>query len=91
MTLLLVHTFSAHQQRKEMDRQRLEAAHLKYACLMMANKYPEAIDTCYVKMEGPIMDTLSKSTPILFNCFESRYAGWFLHSFFGGRAQQAPY
>ena len=31
----------AHQQRQQMDRRRFEAAHLKYACLQMAVRYPK--------------------------------------------------
>ena len=67
--------FSAHQQRHEMDRRRFESAHLKYACLQMAAQYPEAINTSCVGVEGDVTHTLNNITPILFSCFEARYAG----------------
>lgn len=69
-------SFSAHLQRQEMDRRRFEAAHLKYACLQMASRYPNAISISHVKVEGDVTDTLREITPSLFHCFETRYAGW---------------
>ena len=49
-----------------MDRQRFEAAHLKYACLKMAMQYPDAIPSARVKVESCIFDTLNEITPALF-------------------------
>ena len=69
---------SAHPQRQEMDRRRFEAAHLKYACLKMAAQYPMAINISYIGVEADISDPLNKITPILFQCFESKYAGMFI-------------
>ena len=69
---------SANPQRQEMDRQRFEAAHLKYACLKMAAQYPMAINISYIGVEADISNSLNKITPILFQCFESKYAGMFI-------------
>ena len=52
--------FSAHEQRQEMDRRRLEAAHLKYACLKMAAQYPERINISCVRVEGDVTTTLKR-------------------------------
>ena len=39
------------------------------------SSYPEEISLNSVKFEGDIIETLNKITPILFACFEARYAG----------------
>lgn len=74
--LYIFHIFRAHPQRQEMDRRRLEAAHLKYACLRVAAQYPEAISLKSIKFED-VMETLCEITPTLFSCFEARYAGMY--------------
>lgn len=58
-----------------MDRQRFEAAHLKYACLRVVAQYPEAISLKSVKFKSDVSVTLYEITPALFSCFEARYAG----------------
>ena len=75
VNLVLLIVFRAHQQRQQMDRRRFEAAHLKYACLQMAARYPDAISSAHVKVETCVTDTLNEITPPLFGCFETRYAG----------------
>lgn len=60
-----------------MDRRRLEAAHLKYACLQIIAQYPESISLKSVKFEGDAIETLCEITPALFTCFEARYAGMY--------------
>ena len=66
-------TYSDNPQRQSMDRRRLEAAHIKYACLKMVGFYPEGFKD--FKFEGDITDTLDKITPLLFKFFEQTYSG----------------
>ena len=56
-----------------MDRRRLEAAHMRYACLMMAASYPEEFKG--FSLEGDITNSLEKVTPMLFQVFERTYSG----------------
>ena len=65
-----------------MDRRRFEAAHLKYACLQMINRYPNTPSSALggIRFEIDVMDTLTEMTPVLFQSFESRYAG--LYSYY---------
>ena len=37
-----------------------------------------AINISYIGVEADISDSLNKITPILFQCFESKYAGMFI-------------
>jgi len=61
-----------------MDRQRFEAAHLKYAYLQVVAQYPETISLKSVKFESDVMVTLCEITPVLFSCFKARYAGMYV-------------
>ena len=70
----------AHQERQQMDRRRFEAAHLKYASLQMAARYPAVFSSTSIKVESCISDTLKEITPALFKAFETRYAGLVLPS-----------
>ena len=65
--------YSSDPQRLELDRRRLEAAHIKYACLQVVNTYPTAFKN--FEFKDDIMDTLNQVTPVFFQCFEARYAG----------------
>ena len=65
----------AHQQRQEIDRRRFEAAHLKYACLQMAVRYPDAITTNSILVEGDVTRTINEITPPVFKQFEAKYSG----------------
>ena len=56
-----------------MDRRRLEAAHIKYACLKMVGFYPEEFKD--FTFEGDISNTLDQVTPLLFKLFERTYSG----------------
>lgn len=74
--MIVMHVVSrAHKQRQQMDRRRFEAAHLKYACLQVVARYPEKISLSSVKFDGDATETLNEITPILFDCFEAKYAG----------------
>ena len=55
-----------------MDRRRFQAAHLKYACIQMTARYPDAITSRSIAIETDTLDTI---TPALFGKFEARYAG----------------
>lgn len=61
-----------------MDRRRLETAHLKYACLKMAAHFSETINISCIGVEGDVINTLKEITPVLFQSFEAKYAGWFI-------------
>ena len=63
-----------------MDRRRFEAAHLKYACLSLAEQYPEAVNFSSVQVEADIKHMLNTITPALFKSFEARYSGWLFTS-----------
>ena len=69
-----------------MDRRRLEAAHLRYACLMMAASYPDQFKG--FSFEGDINDTLERITPKLFQIFEQtysrKYVGRYISTLFHG-------
>lgn len=70
-----VYLLRAHPDREQMDRRRFESAHLKYACLQMAAKYPEAFSTKYIRVDCCVSHTFDEITPLLFKCFETQYAG----------------
>ena len=70
----LVHTNNA---RKWIDGG-LKLHTLKYACLEIAAQYPMAINISYIGVEADISESLNKITPILFQCFDSKYAGMFI-------------
>lgn len=68
-------TCRAHPERQQLDRRRFETAHLKYACLQLASRYPEAIRPDAIAVEADITTTLKEITPPLFHMFEAKYAG----------------
>ena len=70
-----IYLLSAHNKRRQMDRRRFEAAHLKYASLKMVSWYPDTTSYNCVKFEGDVTDTLNEITPPLFSSFEANYAG----------------
>lgn len=61
------------QERLKLDRRRFEAAHLKYAVLMVSSRYPE-IDKP-VTMYSDLQRTLKLFTPNFYKAFETKYSG----------------
>ena len=72
---LVFHICRAQPERQQLDRRRFETAHLKYACLQLASRYPEAIRSEGVAVEADMANTLKDITPPLFQMFEAKYAG----------------
>ena len=58
-----------------MDRRRFEAAHLKYAALRLAVRYPEAFHQRGVTVDVEVRDMLQEITPSLYDAFQAKYAG----------------
>ena len=73
--------YRAHPRRQEMDRRRFEAAHIKYACLQLSAKYPEAVSGSSVPVESDTDNMLQKLTPALFKFFEATYAGIYISGY----------
>ena len=67
--------FRAQQERNQMDRCRFEAAHLKYAALCLAVRYPEAFHQRGVTVDVEVRDMLQEITPSLYDAFQAKYAG----------------
>ena len=66
---------SSHVQRQQLDRRRLETAHLKYASLTLAQHYPEVTKLSSVSVGAEITDSLLEIAPALFNAFKQKYTG----------------
>lgn len=62
--------------RLQLDRRRLEAAHLRYAVLSISSQFnlPTA-DHAHITLESDIYQTLKVFTPTYFKAFTSKYAG----------------
>lgn len=60
--------------RIRLDRRRFESAHLKYAMLMIQNRYPGSA-TSPVAMTAYVMHTLQKFTPAFYDAFCEKYSG----------------
>ena len=58
-----------------MDRRYFEAAHLKYAALRLAVRYPEAFHQRGVTVDVEVRDMLQEITPSLYDAFQAKYAG----------------
>jgi hypothetical protein len=62
--------------RLNLDRRRLEAAHLKYAILNISNRFKiPTSGSDHVVIETDIYNTLKEFTPIYYKAFTQKYGG----------------
>ena len=58
--------------RAQLDRRRLEEAHMKYSVLKVYRRYPDFFDKWC--LSSNVMETLDEITPIFYRAFSQRYA-----------------
>ena len=83
VNLFVLHTCSQQLQaesdvmnRLQLDRRRLEAAHLRYAVLNISSQFNLFTgDHAHITLESDIYQTLKEFTPAFFKAFTSKYAG----------------
>ena len=60
-------------QREQLDRRRLEEAHMKFCLLDVYKQYPLTFCTWVIRTN--LQQTLDKITPLYYSSFSDRYAG----------------
>ena len=61
--------------RFKLDRRRLEAAHLKYAVLMIMARYPDISKHKCPTISISLSEAIENATPMFYKEFMSKYAG----------------